>query len=96
MSKKTFGSRSRPPSFSTAGGGSSNNKYSRVDFMRGLLAAIIKQYGMGPVAEKDSMEMRIRLLQDQLAELKRLSSARSHRSDDLAWVDIWRPRDPAQ
>jgi hypothetical protein len=49
-----------------------------------------------PVAERDSLEMRIRLLQDQLAELKRLSGARSHKSDDLAWVDIWRPRGPAE
>ena len=95
MPKKTFGSRSRTPSSSNAGDGS-NNKYSRVDFTRGLIAALIETYDTVPVAERDSMEMRIRLLQDQLAELKRLSGARSHRSDDLAWVDIWRPRGPAE
>ncbi len=63
--------------------------------MRGLIAALIQTYDKVPVAERDSMEMRIRLLQDQLAELKRLSGAKSHKSDDLAWVDIWRPHGPA-
>jgi hypothetical protein len=79
----------------TAGDGS-NNKYSKVDFTRGVIAALIQTYETVPVAERDSLEMRIRLLQDQLAELKRLSGARSHKSDDLAWVDIWRPRGPAE
>jgi len=95
MSKKTFGSRSRTPSSSTAGDGS-NNKYSKVDFTRGVIVALIQTYETVPVAERDSLEMRIRLLQDQLAELKRLSGARSHKSDDLAWVDIWRARGPAE
>jgi hypothetical protein len=35
--------------------------------------------------------MRIRVCQDQLAEAKRLSGARKHRSDEMSWVDIWRP-----
>ena len=95
MSKKTFGSRSRPPSSSTPADGS-DGKYSKVDFTRGVIAAAIQTFDKVPAAEKDSMAMRIRILQDQLAELKRLSGARSHRSDDLAWVDIWRPRDPAE
>lgn len=90
MAKKTFGSRSRPPSSSTAGDGS-NNKYSKVDFTRGVIAALIQTYATVSAAERDGLEMRIRLLQDQLAEAKRLSGARSHKSDDLAWVDIWRP-----
>ncbi|PPD09260.1 MAG: hypothetical protein CTY28_00065 [Hyphomicrobium sp.] len=67
-----------------------------MDFTRGVIAALIQTYETVPVAERDSLEMRIRLLQDQLAELKRLSGARSHKSDDLAWVDIWRPRGPAE
>ncbi len=95
MPKKTFGSRSRTPTSTTAGDGS-NYKYSRVDFTRGVIAAMIQTYDTVPVAERESMEMRIRLLQDQLAELKRLSGARSHKSEDLAWVDIWRPHSAAE
>ena len=95
MAKKTFGSRTRPPSSPSAEDGG-HEKYSKVDFTRGVIAALIVQFDRVPAAEKDSAAMRIRLLQDQLAELKRLSGARSHRSDDLAWVDIWRPHDPAE
>jgi hypothetical protein len=90
MPKKTFGSRSRPPAGSSSSN-DGNDKYSKVDFLRGVIAASIQQYDTVAPAERDSLAMRIRVLQDQLAELKRLSSSRTHRSDDLAWVDIWRP-----
>lgn len=95
MPKKTFGSRQRPPS-QKQGGEDGADKYSKIDFIRGVLAATIQQFDQVSPAEKDNLAMRIRVLQDQLAELKRLSGARSHRSDDLAWVDIWRPYDPAE
>ena len=94
MPKKTFGNRKSGATSSPPGDGGSD-KYSKVDFTRGVIAAMIKQHDQVPAAEKESLEMRIRLLQDQVAELKRLSVARTHRSDDLAWVDIWRPYDPA-
>ena len=90
MKKKTFGSRSKAP-FSGKETSDTSDKYSKVDFLRGVIAAAIQQFDSLDQSERDNAAMRIRVLQDQLAELKRLSGARKHRSDALNWVDIWRP-----
>lgn len=88
MPNTPFGSRRHPP---RQGAEPAVDKYSKVDFVRGVIAATIHQFGTVPEAERDSLAMRIRILQDQLAALKRGTAVQNHKSQDLAWVDIWRP-----
>ena len=90
MPNRTFGTRQQPPTASVPTN-TRPDKYSRVDFLRGLIAALCRQYDDAAPSEHASLAMRIRVCQDQLAEAKRLSGARKHRSDEMGWVDIWRP-----
>jgi hypothetical protein len=90
MRQTSFGSRTGPPRDSQSQP-AEIERTTKVDFVRGVVAATIHQYNAAPASERDNLAMRVRILQDQLAALRHRNPLQSHRSVDLNWVDNWRP-----
>jgi hypothetical protein len=90
MRKTTFGRRQGSKGPQDPNDPRPHAKYTKIDFVRGVIAATVHHYQNAPTSEKDGLAMRIRVLQDQIASLKRLT-ATLPQPTPLDWVDSWRP-----
>jgi hypothetical protein len=90
MRQSSFGSRTGPPRENQSQK-AEIERYTKLDFVRGVVAATIHHYNAAPATERDNLAMRVRILQDQLASLRHRYPLHSNLSADLSWVDSWRP-----
>jgi hypothetical protein len=64
---------------------------SRIDFIRGVLAALIREYHSLPAQEKDSCFIKICTVQDQILSFRHRHPSAGARTSALSWVDGWKP-----
>jgi hypothetical protein len=90
MPKSNFGARQEPPGRAAQTAGRLEI-VSKIEFVRAALAILIREHDVASAFDRDSLFMRIRLVQDQVAALKHRNPAQAQRPSSLAWTDRWNP-----